>query len=401
MKTTVLWVLLLFLVSAESDGDAMGAYETSGYLVYTAFDLMNRPIVKDVRLFNVKVRGEEWLIRTEPVERSRAKYSVFYWEGCRATSGDVIMLTSLAPFGSDGLRFDDLRKVVERECADDLAFASHEPIITIADSPVSQQNSPERSPARPADNVALAKHFRGPCPPVDNSYVALLWFAFAYRPASADRTEQGELTPQIWDDGNTIDRRFLHAVWKPLEGPPHLTKEASFGWSGIRVASDGKRSGIAPETVRTNRAATYSIGVITNYLGLVLPLRFELVRFRSSKPAGSGSDVLTTVVGLVKAVGVLPPEASMEIGVPGKTFVSDYRLAATETHGRPMRYLISSNLSPAIGIVTNSPAYRIATHNSGTAAAPGQRSGKQALLALILVTPAFVLLYLWGSRRLR
>ena len=97
-------------------------------------------------------------------------------------------------------------------------------------------------------------------------------------------------------------------------------------------------------------AARYEVNAETNFNGLVLPLKFTLTRFDIKRsPNGEQRPVSTVVASTVK-VSRLASDESLDVKLPAKTFVNDYRVSAGDLKGSSHTYVVdsTSNFPPTI-----------------------------------------------------
>src|SRR5438552_4177397 len=60
-------ILATLLLASVGVARASDGYEAMGHLTFTHFDASGKPKSKNVMMFDVKVAGTKWRIRTEPV----------------------------------------------------------------------------------------------------------------------------------------------------------------------------------------------------------------------------------------------------------------------------------------------------------------------------------------------
>jgi hypothetical protein len=151
---------------------------------------------------------------------------------------------------------------------------------------------------------------------------------------------------QIWDDGNSLSARFRRAKWTQFPEPPNLVSNAVYNWVGKEFHCDGKVAdlpvGDVPQPL--SLAASYEVEATTNLSGLVLPSRIKLTRY-DTRPAGDGTLVkVWTEDAVVTSVRRLSVDDSSQPKLPGRTYVSDYRLASVD--GRPVNYFLDAGPLP-------------------------------------------------------
>ena len=335
--------LVITLGALGGAGDTVRAgegYEALGYLTYNAFGPSGKAVVKRVLMFDVKV-GKAWCVRTEPVVE--CKGGIGYCETFAYTNDSIWAVTALAPaYNPSESPFQRLRSELKESKKEDVFF-------TNASFKFPELESRSRTTAkseRSVNNVAIAKGLTSKYPPMDPSYAAFFWFAFTPPCKRDDGTNQMLL--QIWDEGNPLSARFRRATWTQFSEPPNLVSSVVYNWVGRELFSDGTAASITLRDVihPLETAARYQVECTTNFNGLVLPTKMILARF-DSKAAGNGSPkVLTTDIAFVTGVRLLSTDETFEARLPGKTWISDYRISAGEANGRPINYLLDGGILP-------------------------------------------------------
>jgi hypothetical protein len=290
-------------------------------------------------MFDVKI-GRTWRVHTEPV--IECKSGIAFQEGFSDTNNCIWFLTAFEPaYRPSESPFQKLRAELKESKKDDVYFINppHQlpPGITSRSGGASQE---------PPSNAAVATVLSVKYPPMDPSYAAFLWFAFT--PPSEQRDGRNGMLLQIWDDGNPHSARFWHTKWKQFPEPPQLVSSAVYNWVGKQWLPDGTVAGIkvsdVPQPLMMN--ARYEVDATTNFNGLVLPSKMTLTRY-GTKPSADGTPpVLTTDVVVVTGVRRLPADEPSEAKLPGRTYVSDYRLAAGNVDARPVGYFLGAGSLP-------------------------------------------------------
>ncbi len=385
---------LLFLLASSVRATAEDGYEAMGYLTYTRLDASGKPTHKKVMMFDVKVYVKDWRIRTEPVIEGNG--GIGFYEASHTTNDSTLMVTA---FGSAYKRtespFGSLRAALKESRKGDVYFSNPPPARTFVSNLPSATIPPGQSVN--VSNVAVAVVLKGNYPQVDQSYVALLRFAFTTPEEEKDRDNR--MLPQIWDDGNPHSTRFRRAKWSCFEGQPCLVSNAVYAWVGKELGSDGTERAIDTSDVSRplEMAARYEVDAATNVGGFMLPLSFKLTRFMPQRSAVGEPIVSSIVLASVTQVGSLSPNVPLEVGVPGKTFVSDYRLSSGELKGASLGYVIESNTPPGVEDIKHSGLDR---RSLGTAKGVEPKPYvRWVLLAFLLIsTPSAIVLWKYATR---
>jgi hypothetical protein len=316
-------VVVAFGVTGDTVRAADG-YEAIGYLTYTSFDLLGNALSKRVLMFDVKI-GKTWRIRTEPVVEG----GIGFQESFSSTNNCIWALTAFeAAYKPSDSPFQGLRSELKESKRADVYFTNRTLKLPERAAPYSARHS--------VSNVAIATGLTGKYPPMDPSYAAFLWFAFTPPSKQADGTNQMLL--QIWDDGNPNRARFRAARWTQFAEPPKLVSGAVYNWTGREFLPDGTVAtidgGDAPRPMEM--AAHYEVDGTTNLAGLMLPCEMKLTRYSSTAAKDGKPRVLTTDVAVVTSVRLLSPNEPLEAPLPGKTWVSDYRVSARGLKPEPL-----------------------------------------------------------------
>ena len=373
-------------------------YEAMGYLTYTSFDASGSPTYKNVMMFDVKVRTNEWHIRTEPVVEGRG--GVGFYEESGGTNDFVLRVTALkSAYNMSASSFEALRAELKATKKDDVYFANAPTRIPATflnrrqppDASSRKAIPAERAATNRADNVAVAVALKGKYPVVDPSCAAFLWFAFT--PPTSQSDGASKMLLQTWDDGNPTRNRFRRASWSQFAEFPHLVSSAVYNWLGKELLPDGTLASLNTSDVSKplDVAARYDVDAATNYGGLKLPLSFKLMRFHTKRSDNREPNVVSTTVGSVVKVSRLPADVVLDVTVPGKTFVSDYRLSAGELKGTPIGYLLLSNHPPDVDQLKQRNLYKHALREV-TAAAPSPHL-RWIVVAFLLIPSGVVVLF--------
>jgi hypothetical protein len=345
---------------------ASAGYEVSGCLVYTVLDQSRQPSGKKVILFRVSVCENDWHIYIEPA-LARTNGIAFH-DGSLAPPDSTLILTGFPQ--SRGLvpsPFDRLRAEVQVLKKDEINFSNPPVVIPPAIArflkPAPGTNAASgptiagKTAANAGDILAEAAVFKGAFPPADPSYVGLLRFAFV--PPGPGSPQ--DLLPQVWDDGNPRQVRFRYARWRELAGSSGLIAKAEFQARGKQMAADGKLVDL-PDSKKTAVPAieaAYEVESTTNVGNLTLPLSFKLTRFAPVQPPGGQPSILTTDAATVLSVREVTSTEPLNVALPGKTVVSDFR-ASRELNGAPLVYVVDSGTMPALSEVEGGLLYKAA-----------------------------------------
>lgn len=381
-------VLLSLAVWWEKAVSAEG-YAVLGYLTYTRFDTSGQPTHKKVLMFDVQVHGADWRIRTEPVIEGNG--GIGFYEASHTTNDSILMVTA---FGSAYKRaespFGSLRAALKESRKDDVYFSNPPPARTLFSNVPSATIASGQSAN--VSNVAVAVVLKGKYPQVDQSYVALLRFAFT--PPEEEKDGDNRMLPQIWDDGSPRSTRFRRAQWIGFEGQPCLVSNAVYNWAGKELGSDGRQKAI--DTLDVSRplemAARYEVDAATNVGGFMLPLSFKLTRLMPERSALGEPRISSIVLASVTRVRPLSSNESFDVGVPGKTYVSDYRFSSGELKGASLGYLIESNTPPSVDEVKSSGLYR---RSLGTVKSVGPKPYVRWVLLGFLLISTLSAIVLW------
>jgi hypothetical protein len=383
----------LFLKAAGA-APAPESYEAMGYITYTSFDAMGQAKYRSMMVFDAKVADERWRIRTAPV--IEGKGGIGFYEAFHGTNDSVLVVTAFKPaYNRSQSAFEGLRALLKESNKDEVYFAqTQHPASTVYSDLLppatagSETTRPKGKTAKRIDNVAVATAVKGKYPPADPSYTSFVWFALT-TPPSENGSLNGMLL-QVWDDGNPHATRFRRAIWEQFPEKPRLVSRARYDWRGKQLLPDGTVNEINTSDVSDPLAvaAQYEVFATTNLDALVLPLHFKLTRF-STKQSGIGEPrAASTLVGLVVRVGSVAADDDIAARVPGKTFVSDYRLSAEEINGAPLKYVLDSNSPPAIGQIKRSRLYDRALRATRTS---GSTPYRRFLLLALLLVPSLLL----------
>jgi hypothetical protein len=333
---------------------AVDGYEVMGYLTYTSFNAPGKPRSKAVMMFDVKVAGESWLIRTEPV--LQGKGGIGFYEASSSPKDCVVSLTAFdSAYKSSESPFQKLRAQLMESNKDDVYFTNPPFVIPAAISNVFRTTIPD--PSNSVGNVAVARVVSGKTPPVDSSYAAFLWFAFTPPNVQIDGTNKMLL--QIWDDGNPLQTRLRRATWNRFAESPHLVSAAVYAWEGKYLLPSGKLDDIDVSDVSKplEIAVRYEVAEATNFSVFRLPLNFRLTRFNTERLGNDEPGVSSSVVASVVKASRFSSAKFLEVKAPGKTYVSDYRFSDGELNPRPLNYLIESKSGSLLGQIQKSAPY--------------------------------------------
>ena len=339
-KLKVLTLLLMAVGNATLL--ATEGYEAIGHLTYTVLD--NGAVVhsKRVIMFDAKI-GRTWRVHTEPV--IECKNGIAFEEGFSDTNNCIWLLTAFeAAYKPSESPFQKLRAELKETRKEDVYFTNPPPPTLPLPRGVRARSSGASQEAPP--NVAIATVLRGQYPPAESSYAAFLWFAFS--PPSVQREGTNQMLLQAWDDSHIHSACFRRARWKTFAEPPGLVSIAVYSWLGKESLPDGTVARIEARDVPQPLApaARYEVEATTNLSGLTLPTRIKLTRY-GAKPAGDGTRIaVTTDVAVVTSVRRLAGDEPSEPKLPGRTYVSDYRLAAGNLDGKPVRFFLEAGPLP-------------------------------------------------------
>jgi len=376
---------------------ALSGYEATGYLTYTTSDSVARPAARSSTLFQVRIEGAQWRIRTEPaIERQGG---IAYHEAWNDTNGVITAVTALSK-GINALDspFTSLR--AHLASAGGLKSSSHlQP--SDEDNPLGAPGF-LKSGTNNIGNAAVAVARKSTFPPIDSSYIGFVWYVFT-APTVETAGGQGMLM-QVWDDGNPTRTRFRRASWAQFPQEPFLLSSASYTWAGIEIGADGARRTLnLPGGVPPARpAARYEVTSATNVQGLTLPLRFKLERFQSQSAEGSVNTLLTTINGVTvtACAGMNNAVAAVPV-LPTRTYVSDYRMAADGLKDRSLHYMVESNGLPSMTAVKKSAIFRralAAINDSGRRSVRGRCIAVFVLLVAPIVVFAVYRRFHWRGR---
>ena len=277
---------VLFVVCAVHSGfsGSFKGYDAIGYLTYTAWDASGIPRGKNVMLFVVKIKGDKWLIHTEPVNETKGAIS--YFEGGGAT--DSVFMVSVcqgAPVPAEP-RLRALRAELQLTRKDDVYFQNRPlPMPAALSNLLHHSGSGGNSTdAKIVQNNAVARALEGKYPAVDASCVAFLWFAFT--PPSPEARGEDRMLLQTWDDrasgGTSLSSRDLETVLRAAT-PCFL--------GALPVGRDGTPSEWPLDRNRHLRCLTTSKGCRSlrgechnksRGRGPSTPIRFEALRYLAS-----------------------------------------------------------------------------------------------------------------------
>jgi hypothetical protein len=340
LNQSLLATMLVLLGGLVCKADAVSGYEAMGYLVYTRFNLSGEATHKVVRLFEVKVAGPEWRIRTEPVIEGKG---IGFYEISSGTNDFVLKVTGFdAAYHASASPFQDLRRELQESHRAEVCFTNLPPLAMQADyvKAFAPPRAPDQSNSNSArsDNIATAFVINGSYPPADQSYAAFVWFAFT--PPSPLTNNSDRMLLQNWDDGNRLNNRFRRARWNQFPAPPQLVSDAVYGWVGKERPPDGRLRDLYVSDVSKpeDAAATYEVVAATNFFGLTLPVNFKLTRFTPQRSDRGEQVVSSTMTAVVTKLEKLASHELSPPKVPGKTYVSDYR-----GPGQPDNYILDSD----------------------------------------------------------
>ena len=335
-------LITLLLVAGHSTLLAAEGYEVTGHLTYTTFDTSGGPRSKRVIMFDVKI-GKTWCVHTEPV--IECKGGIGFLEGFSDTNNCIWFLTAFEPaYRPSESPFQKLRAELRVSKKDDVYFTNPPPPTLPLLRGVNSRSG--GASQEPPSNVAFATVLRGKYPPAESSYAAFLWFAFS--PPSVEREGTNQMLLQAWDDSHVHSACFRRATWKTFAEPPGLVSSAVYNWLGKEFLPDGTFARIEARDVPQPLApaARYEVEGTTNFSGLVLPSRIKLTRY-GTKPGEDGKPVVvTTDVAVVTRIKRLSADELSQPELPGRTYVSDYRLAAGNVDGRPVGFFLDAGPLP-------------------------------------------------------
>jgi hypothetical protein len=383
------------------------AFEATGYVTYTRFDLAGQPDGKSMRLFVANVVGSDWHIRTEP--GIRGPDTVAFGEATATPEQEVVMLLGLpSPGGNSHPALAHLRHELEAARHSHLVFvnppipplpAPYAALVSPVDS-----TQPESTGAGPAEQrapdhgiLATATVLRGSIPLAEGMHVPLIRFALT--PPAVPAVGQAGMLPQVWDDGNR-EVSFREATWEVFPTPPHLVASAVFRRKGVRLRLDG--SVIPPDTTETSSpdgiSARYEVKATTNHSGLTLPLRATLTRFAAASTDRGEARIRTAYELVLMNVTLTRTARVPELVFPSKTRVNDYRVSAGELRGKQVSYVLDSGPLPTSEQVRRSEHYALALADLQRRPPQPQRNRLPVvlLLAVLGLLPAVVL---WRLKR--
>lgn len=368
-------------------------YDALGYLTYTAWDASGIPRGKNVMLFVVKIKGDKWLIHTEPV--NEAKGAISYFEGGGAT--DSVFMVSVcqgAPVPAEP-RLRALRAELQLTKKDDVFFQNRPlPMPAALSNLLHHSGSAANSTgAKIVENNAVARALEGKYPAVDASYVAFLWFAFT--PPSPEARGEDPMLLQTWDDGHLVEHRFRLATWRQFSEPPHLASWVLYQWAGMELPPSGRWIEIDTSDVSqpARAAARYDVSATTNLEDEVLPRQFALKRYATWHPQNEDPKVVSTIQASVVSVSRLAPSEPLEVKLPPRTFVSDYRLSSKELRGNPLRYMLSSSPPPDLKDLKAKSIYKHAAGAVHASAVEHSRARWAVLVSLLALPLVFFFLF--------
>jgi hypothetical protein len=340
LKQSLLGAILVILGGLVCKAEAVSGYQAMGYLVYTRFNPSGEVTHKVVRMFDIKVAGPEWRIRTEPVIEGKG---IGFYEVSSGTNDFVLNVTGFdAAYRASESPFQDLRREIQESHPAEVFFTNPPPPAMPADyaklfSPSNARDQSNSNSAR-SDNIATAFVINGSYPPADQSYAAFVWFAFT--PPSPLTNNSDRMLLQNWDDGNRLNNRFRRARWNQFPAPPQLVSDAVYDWVGKERPPDGRLRdlNISDVSKPEDAAATYEVVTATNFFGLTLPVNFKLTRFTPQRSDRGEQVVSSTMTAVVTKLEKLASQELSPPKVPGKTYVSDYRGS-----GQPDNYILDSD----------------------------------------------------------
>lgn len=335
------WVGAILLVGLGHSANANSGYEVTGHLTYTAYAGAGEPRTKNVLMFQVQAANGRWRIRTEPVERGPR--DIGYFEASGGTNDSVFALTAFQTPGQEAKSpFTGLRAHLKETHSEAVFFTNPPPPQMPEDyARLMSPSDPSGLNARPfsshANNVAVASVVKGAFPQVTSSHVALLWFAFV---ASKANEPDSKHLFQIWDDGNRNAIRFRNARWGRFSESPFLVERAEYCWTGYQIFEDGRQENIRTSDVSNPVAiaARYEVIATTNLAGWRFPQHFTLTRYSTIQTGAESPHIVTTIVATTVAARRFSPPEPLQVTVPGKTYVTDYR-----GPGRPENYFLDSD----------------------------------------------------------
>jgi hypothetical protein len=319
---------------------AAEGYAAIGHLTYTVFDDSLKPTDKRVIMFDVKV-GKTWHVHTEPV--IECENGTAYQEGFSVTNNCIWLLSAFeAAYRPSESPFQNLRRELKRSLKDDVYFSNAPPKLP----GWAARSSSKATSGHSVNNVAIATVLNGKYPPMDPYYAGFLWFAFTSPSAQGDGTNQMLL--EIWDEGHPNRARFRRATWTQFAESPKLVSSAVYNWVGKEFLPDGTVATIAVSDVPQpmGMAARYEVEGTTNLSGLMLPSKLKLTRYATKAAKDGKPRVLTTDVAVVTSVRLLSANESLAANLPGRTYVSDYRVSARGLNGKPTSYLLDGGCFP-------------------------------------------------------
>ena len=332
--------VLFTLGVTEDTARAVEGYEAIGHLTYTVFDNSVKPTGKRIIMFDVKV-GKTWHVRTEPV--IECKNGIAFQEGFSDTNNCIWSLTAFeAAYKPSDSPFQDLRSELKNSMRGDVYFTNAPPKLP----GWAARSSSKATSGHPVNNAAIASVLNGKYPPMDPSYAGFLWFAFTPPSAQGDGTNQMLL--EIWDEGNPHQARFRRARWTQFAESPKLVSSAVYNWVGKAFLPDGTVATIPASDVPQplGMAARYEVESTTNLSGLMLPSKLKLTRYATVAAKDGKPRVLTTDVAVVTSVRLLSANESLAANLPGRTYVSDYRVSARGLNGKPTSYILDGGCFP-------------------------------------------------------
>jgi hypothetical protein len=344
---------ILFPLCFSSIAHASDGYRVSGCLTYTLPSPQGQPFFREILLFQIRVLNTNWLVHVEPLRVGRG--GIAYWEDHNTADGGVQTVTAFVAASNESPNsLASLRAKLEYKEADEIA-AQVPPLIPAHISSAALSTNDAVTKIHRINNVATEDYFADSIPPTDSSFASMLWFAFVLRRQDlACTNEQGNLMlPQIWPDAfRPSVRRFHRAEWETFPGNPQLLRVATFDREGVMFGPDGGRERIVSGPNGPTPEALYTAGAVSNISGFYVPMGFALKRFQVSETAtaaGSIQPILCTFGAEVYDAEPLKSSATvLSPSEPGYTYVQDYRLAASETHGRPVSYVTESNQFPTV-----------------------------------------------------
>lgn len=389
--------MLVFLAGSVNEGLSANGYEAIGYLVYTRYNIAGEATHKVVRMFDVKVAGSEWRIRTEPVIEGRG---IGFYEVSSNTNDFVMKVTGFdAAYKSSESPFQELRREL-RKSHPAVVFFTNPPApakpsaLSNAVFQLDKSKHSTTTNSNQSDNVATAVVLQGEYPPVDQSYAAFVWFAFT--PPKPLAVVPEKMLLQIWDDGNPDKNRFRRAHWQCFSEPPQLILDAAYKWEGKERFQNGALKDISTANVngREELSAHYVVEAKTNFWGAVLPLGFRLTRYAPTLSTNGLAVVSSTMNATVVRLGFLESDQLLGVQIPGKTYVSDYRVANQGLNGLALQY-DTSNALPAVDQLKQSAAFRL---KERLVSDSQLRLRYRWLILSMLLIPTIILIVFWSRR---